>query len=394
MNNKKLKICLFLGAGFSKPFGLPTMREILKEIRDKVISSSANLSNIYQLILLAKAFSNPAIWPKIKESPLGYEEINLISKKDDIESILGFLNKLESSDLDSFVYLTTNTCFALNTGHFSRHHFPLYTNSPTIRSLEDEETRKTFREKIKELKIFIKDHIVRRCWQFKVEKAIAFCRSFFDFMYNSVGNEIWVFTTNYDPIIEEYCEEESHIDLIDGFDRATRTKGIWEPEKFDKYPSARKLLKLVKLHGSCNWYEIKGKILCIPAEVRALAGGVEPKNSLIYPTQQKEIFARSPFRELFQLFQRVLLNEADGCIIIGYSFRDDIIKRIFQKALEKIQLMVIDQEASKIVENFPNKERITLVNKKLSGEELGEVQKDFISFFNKVQLNKFRQIQE
>lgn len=388
MNAKKLKICLFLGAGFSKLFGLPTMREILKEIRP----SSINLSTIYQLILFAKVFSNPAIWPKIKDSPLEYKEIDLISQKEDIESILKFLNKLESSDLDSFVYLTTNTYFYLNTGCFSRRHFPLHTNSPVRRSLEDEETRKTFKEKIKELKIFIKDYIVRRCWQFKVEKAVTFCRPFFDFMYNSVGNEIWVFTTNYDPIIEEYCEEESQIDLVDGFDRTTRAKGIWKPEEFDKYPSARRSLKLVKLHGSCNWYEIKGEILCIPAEVKSLAGGIEPKNSLIYPTQQKEVFARSPFRELFQLFQRLLLNEADGCIIIGYSFRDDIIKGIFQKALKKIQLMVIDREASKIVENFPNKERITLVNKELSGElkEVQELQKDLISFFNKIQLERIR----
>lgn len=396
MNDKKPKICLFLGAGFSKSFGLPTMKEFIEEIWSKVTLPPAELSGIYQLILRASVFNDREVWSKIgEESLFGREKIKHISQKQDIESILGFLNRLETSELDNMIYLTTHTGFDEKRKSLYWERFSLRTPKGRVtRTLEEEDTRDAFRERVKKLRNCIKECIRESCWDAeKIEKGIAFCRSFFSFLYELFGNEIWVFTTNYDPVIEEYCEEESKIKLIDGFAQTAGIKRVWNPEEeFKKSPSGR-VLKLVKLHGSCSWYyEKKGKIVHIPAQVKSLprTKTPEPESSVIYPTQQKEVFARSPFRELFQLFQKVLFSEVNGCIIVGYSLRDDPIRRIFQEASEKIQLMIIDPKASEIAENFESKEKISLVNKELNEKEREEVQKDLIGFLNKAQRERIR----
>ncbi|MHA1742658.1 MAG: hypothetical protein ACTSV6_00225 [Candidatus Heimdallarchaeota archaeon] len=76
--SKKAKICLFLGAGFSKPFGLLTMREFLKGIFKSI---SSELADGYRLILAAKA-STPDIWKKSRKgSSIGSDELDVISEK-------------------------------------------------------------------------------------------------------------------------------------------------------------------------------------------------------------------------------------------------------------------------------------------------------------------------
>ena len=100
--SKKPKICLFLGAGFSKPFGLPTMKEFLEKIWWEVLPKC---KNVYQLMLLAKVYGSD-IWTQVSknynERCFGHKDVNIISHREDLESILDFLNKAQSMDLDNF----------------------------------------------------------------------------------------------------------------------------------------------------------------------------------------------------------------------------------------------------------------------------------------------------
>jgi len=171
--------------------------------------------------------------------------------------------------------------------------------------------------------------------------------------------QMHVFTTNYDSVVEYYCAEK-HIDFTCGFEleRFSRRR-FWKPELFRK-PQG---LKLYKLHGSLDWRETNdGRIERVPTEEQVSKITRRYKrNVLIYPAQ-KEYLTEEPFRTLMDYFEKVL-NEHDACLVIGFSFRDPYINRIFLdflKANLKRRLIVISPTCSRNV-----KENLVHENKRL-----------------------------
>lgn len=369
-----------MGAGFSKPFGLPTMKEFLEKIWWE---APAKFKDAYRLMLLAKAHGSD-IWAQVSknynERCFGPKDVNIISHQEDLESILDFLNKAQSMDLDNFSFLATNACIGVDSQEIIFYPFTLYTNSPKIRSLQDEEARKVFKKEIRNLRDYMKRYVVKRCLKFREEKIHTLCKPLFDFFFEFLKMaEVWIATTNYDPIIEEYCKK-SGTELICGFEHtSTYSEGIWKPEKFHKFLS-KKNIRLIKLHGSCTWYKLNNRLLRIDAAINALPGkGIEPENAVIYPGEEEE------FTDLFQIFTETLLKKVDGCIAIGYSFRDKRITDIFKLALKRIYLMIVDPQAKTIVNKFERqKDKIMPVNNELTEENLEELKRKFIEFVNKI----------
>ncbi len=181
-----------------------------------------------------------------------------------------------------------------------------------------------------------------------------------------------IVTTNYDRAIELAANAEGTT-TDDGFDTfADEETAPWIG--FDQKPDS---LRLVKLHGSTDWYaaSTSGAPMKLrhpmPLFGRAslhLTAGVELGSALVLPSREK-LLTHSPYPRLSQIF----LNAADNCdlaVFVGSSLRDhhirDAAEAIAQRApvllvnpagdtygLQKVK--AIKQRASSfLISTFPN----------------------------------------
>lgn len=156
-----------------------------------------------------------------------------------------------------------------------------------------------------------------------------------------------IFTTNYDPAVETYCEEcKSSYELEDGFARGT----VWMRQNLDDYVFAgkKKHLVLLKLHGSATWARKDERVVKFPFAVYAPQEG-EFENVMIYPATNK-VALNEPFHTAYDYFQRTM-DSCGCCIVIGYSFRDydALTKLASASALNpRLTLLVIDPNAEAI----------------------------------------------
>ena len=161
-----------------------------------------------------------------------------------------------------------------------------------------------------------------------------------------------IFSTNYDVCIERFGEL-NHKSYFDGF-----FDGKWDASKFN---NIIKDLCLYKLHGSVTWSrDEKGRYT---RNEIAITDTREPQINIVsgekevplisYPGRKLEYF-----EPLFDLLEelRKRLNDANLKYIfaIGYSFRDDHIRRLIQYAAEKNHefiLFLISPSAHQIYED-------------------------------------------
>ena len=147
--------------------------------------------------------------------------------------------------------------------------------------------------------------------------------------------EYSIFTTNYDRIIEEFCASKESLELRDGFVQNAKTRrNTWNPRSFDApIRKDASVVKLLKLHGSLNWKLGEDGIEQVSPEIRL----VQPRamllrDILVYPGS-KERPDQDPFTTLYDRFD-AQMKSADRCLVIGYSFRDAYLNRIFRDFLE------------------------------------------------------------
>lgn len=162
-----------------------------------------------------------------------------------------------------------------------------------------------------------------------------------------------VFTLNYDATIEVFCER-NNITCTDGF------SPDWNPKNFD-----HSTINLFKLHGSLYWFKSEfGKIIRVPlkgisaSSVRYL-GDEAVSEMMIYPALQK-----SKESEVYSwLSQKFIqsLNSASTCVVVGYSFRDIEILNLIQDAMYRnpnLWLVISSPRASSKREMWPNHDEI------------------------------------
>jgi len=161
-----------------------------------------------------------------------------------------------------------------------------------------------------------------------------------------------IITTNYDLCVEQYCNRRK-IPMTNGFDAdPTKTKMIFNINNlsYREYPTDDRI-RLHKLHGSIDqWITDKGDIILLQAKQdTTLYGDRIRAELLIYPIQTKYIY-QDPFFELFHLFQEKL-KRTPVCIVIGYSFRDEAVNNVFHNAVKKnpeLKIFLIDPVATAI----------------------------------------------
>ena len=187
------EIGFLLGAGASYPFGIPMMKEFYDEF---VVYIKNKREHCYPLLQkIEKGFSNPP----------------------DLESLITQLDKIGG---------IRDGLGVLGEGEFS-----IATHIDTA----------------DELRGYLDAYLIETCEKFSNEKVNKFLTTFVEFCHK---NDAFVFTTNYDRLIETGADILS-IPYIDGFQQdSNRPESEWTGLVDDLHG-----MKLIKLHGSVNWYQ-------------------------------------------------------------------------------------------------------------------------------------------
>lgn len=180
-----------------------------------------------------------------------------------------------------------------------------------------------------------------------------------------------IFSLNYDCCLEDACRD-TEIEVTTGFDSTTKQ---WEPSLFR---ARGRGINLYKLHGSLRWYEMEpymGKsqtenvpractILELHREEIARKTGRPPgcfKPELVLgPADKRQ--SDDPFLTLLCEFHNAL-HEAELCLVVGYGYRDEHINKMLEQAL-KAGLHVLDVNPSSTRGRFASEERYRRVQMK------------------------------
>ncbi|HLA80907.1 MAG TPA: hypothetical protein VJP78_04635, partial [Thermoleophilia bacterium] len=185
-------VVFLLGAGASYPYGIPMMRGFYQEFRAHLVRR------------------HPEALPLVErfEEKVGRDDADLETLLGHLQLVLGLPAGLEvlgaeTRELDSQVQLA------------------------------------------RELQGYLDAFIVDRCQHFERERAFVELQSLFRLCRHG---PLWIFTTNYDLVIEYVCERAG-TRLTDGFDAPTGSplanwNGVFDGD-----------VRLAKLHGSVNWFE-------------------------------------------------------------------------------------------------------------------------------------------
>ena len=326
------KILFFLGAGASVPADVPDTVSFVygdegfkKRIDDE---GSEKEKNVLQEILTVLEKKKDEIGRKYREL--------VRQNKDEKESEEFGRIKREKEKFEKIdVELVLETLYKLNNKEVEL--LPDFYNQNTFKFTEKEESLKSLEE---ELRRFIRDKTIVS------EDKIDYLAPLKEFV--AKYEMLDIFSVNYDTCIEQFCKEYG-LRYTDGFEL------YWYPELFDDRDYD---VKLYKIHGSVMWYLTdRGSHVKIPIasgekdEIKLITGETA-KTLMVYPMGGKWEYAE-PLLELIRRLH-VGLEKAEACIVIGYSFRDDYIRRIFFEAArtnKNLTIFLIDPDAGRIYDD-------------------------------------------
>lgn len=141
-------------------------------------------------------------------------------------------------------------------------------------------------------------------------------------------------TLNYDLIAERSAESVGF-----SFDYGL---GKWNQEKIVSFPrSSNKNIRIMKLHGSLNWFA-KGDDIEVKSSKQNIRFGPIP--NMVFGGAGNKLRIDGPFLQLRHEFQTRLLK-ASTLVIVGYSFQDEHLNSIIRRwtaTRRKAKLVVID----------------------------------------------------
>lgn len=354
-------VLLFIGAGASKPLGIPTtidfVEEFAKEIeREKLPKEQIDFYNLMQKLLN-----------------------NNYKPNNDIEGVLtildNFAKKITFRDLGA----TATFYYIRYLAKLIKEKFGEVVPSTIVKAQKpkDIETAKVLREKLKA-------YVWKRCQEANTSKVLSVYDAFFDalaegsahhFVAPNSKQKIFsgdIFTTNYDLCIETYYRIRG-ASLNNGvaYDDALGMPLL----KFENYNKGGQV-RLFKMHGSVNLHRLKSghiaEFLIPPSSKRTPYGDEIIEEWMIYPIQAKYIY-NEPFLSIFNTMKKSL-QDAEYTVIVGHSLRDDAIKAIFSDYIKKG--ILIDPHAGDILKyNAPElQHKIIAIDKEFeSPQVLSEV---------------------
>lgn len=299
-----------LGAGFSDPFNIPTMRPFLKSFRKFANRKYPSLQGTLE------------------------KHIQKLTDESDIEELLSSLSMAE----------------ALSYAMPSPDHM-------------DAELR-CWASESRSIKAYLVSYIIEKCEQFDRDKVERDITPFLKHLDSSKKlSEVHFFTTNYDRILE-YVSEYTDIALDDGFGTSeSELVAPWTGDFSGK-------MRLYKLHGSVTYYVDRqhaeareflrldrGYPLPDP-DFRLSRQGRELQPLMVLPTLEKEAMD-DPYGNLMHVFTETL--STGGLVIaMGTSLRDAHLVSAMNYSKDKIVTLVIDNEPELAIKQIPEVKSVPL----------------------------------
>jgi hypothetical protein len=294
-----VEIMFFLGAGASIHAGLKGVVALV----DDFLNYLGKETNEYKI-----AFTIVGLLQEWKKD-------NKIDREIDLEILLEAIEKLENIKHDYIKYffkdLTLEKTFELN--------------QEILLS--------------KKLKEFLINSFTKNL------QSVEYLKPMLDFLDHK---PLDIFSTNYDVCIEKLCSITKKI-CIDGFDESN-----WNLDIFNK---KRQQINLYKLHGSVTWFrnekgEIKKNVMFTSDNNKTeMISGEEWVPLILYPGKKLSYF--EPVIDLLSVL-KTKTRAADYCFVIGYSFKDDHLVKLFKYASEinnKLIIFLISPSAYSIYNN-------------------------------------------
>jgi len=312
---------IFLGAGASKPYGMPTLEEFSKYVFDKL-----------------RDIGHEEVLKNIRES------LKIFGMTVDFESLYSILEGL-SNPIRSVQNSGPLTAYLLR----NKEGLPNgYDYSEVLRDL-----RKTIYEKCSidgdqlEIVLSCMDKLLditreNTCTERIVGKGGP--------RQVNIGK---VFaTTNYDMALELYFLARE-VPIIDGYKDTGAITKYFDPEIItDPYVYDGKAI--IKLHGSI-WQFLRGSQMiktkldpysdAIPFDIKV------EREMMIYPTREKEIL-NYQFFPFFSIFKKISWTKL---LAIGYSFRDEPVNMSVIENMqlqEKSQIIIVNPNPDKVLQNL------------------------------------------
>lgn len=265
-----MRIALFLGAGASTPYGMPTT----KGLRDKIYGAPSPFP--------LKGLLDPARFPDIEYTMAALGDTAAYAK-----SLGGkFYATLPGQSFDDFV-AKSKDCKKI----IEKHIFSSY-------SLDQK-----YHDTVKNT----------------LEPLFGLARS-------ETGS-VTVFTTNFDIAIEEYCRNITQgTRCIDGFG-LDEAKGeiVWKNDFGADSDDSNDKVYLYKLHGSINWLAKSGANgWTYTARRPDTIMSDDPADDMyIRPSldAKAEATGKKPYADILHRFSKAIPS-LDACVVAGYSFRD------------------------------------------------------------------------
>lgn len=290
-----------LGAGFSAPFGVPTMMPFLRSFQ---ADAKKKYTSLYDTLA---------------------QHLSRLPDDGDIEGLLTSLGSAER----------------------------LRSGLPPNMSVPDHLLQ--WESESRDLKAHLVSYIVEQCERFDrahVEKVLTPLIS--AFAKNDAFREVHLFTTNYDRVIEHACEADD-ITFSDGF-AESKLAAPWT-RAFDGR------IRLCKLHGSVTYYvdrHPRGEPIFwrldrgypLPGpDFRLTREGHEIEPLMVLPTLEKEALG-DPYGHLNHLFVDTMAR-ANVVVAIGTSLRDRHLVSAITYNSASIVLLVVDTEPANALARVP-----------------------------------------
>ena len=330
---------LFLGAGASKPFGIPTMQDFLK-IFDK----------------------------KIGDSPI-YQALKLSFKTDcDLEVLMTVIEDLTKSSEEFFRTISPQTSYFL----FHQEH------EAAKRYIHEENGKNKAKELLDRIKTIIREECIKAISE--DSRILEVYDDFFNSLTternkmdskrpwgatqvtnskNDIPSDFRIFTTNYDTCMEVYFNRKEL-----EFSRGIVNKYGETLFDVDSYETPSNTnIRIFKLHGSVDLFEEKGKIrkLNVAGAKKTFLGHEYGKESMRWPIEfggYRHII-ESPYLDLFRKL-RDAATRNKWWIVIGFSFRDRTICSLLNNVLtlkskrDRPTILLLDNHPEIIIKRLEN----------------------------------------
>lgn len=312
------RIGLFLGAGASKPFGLPTVKEFFGRViwsqqvhGIRARGCEAATKELTRRIWISRGMQGGSPFPSFDSEWL-FEDLQKI---------------VDTTSLSYGGNLTGNT-------------WTIPECSP------------------QRLHTFLKREVVR-VFGTPAKGSSKYSTGYYCQLIDGLKREIGIkgplriFTTNYDLIIEKFCRSLSDIQFIDGFGKVS---GIvprareWSEQEYERETEENKLrIELYKLHGSVTWkwHTQAKKVVDMGQAILATK-----HDCLLYPGC-KGIPSSVPDAPFWFLHEELAetLNRYELFVVIGFRFNDAYIRSIFNRAFRtnpKLKIVVVIPDRSEL----------------------------------------------